>query len=293
MNSRLNLSRLILLPSFLTVLFSCSRPSPSTDTNERAIDLQMSEVAAAPAPAPAPPGESYKPLAENNFVQALQAPVSTFSIDADGASYANVRRFLDNDQLPPAGAVRVEELLNYFRFDYPEPSGDAPLSFDGEISDCPWAEGHKLLRIGVKGRRIARAALPPSNFVLLIDVSGSMDEANKLYLLKDAFADFAKTLRDQDRLAIVTYSGQAATALKSTPGSQQKALLAAIDGLSTGGGTNGEGGIHAAYAEATKNFIPRGNNRVIMATDGDFNLGVSSEEELVDLIEKSGNPAFT
>lgn len=231
-------------------------------------------------------GEDYKDYGENAFTNTLQQPVSTFAIDADGASYANTRRFLTNHQLPPPAAIRIEEMVNYFPMEYPEPSDAKPISMDGEISDCPWAKDHKLLRLGVKGMHIAKQNLPACNFVFLVDVSGSMEDPDKLGLLKESFLLFTETLRPQDKVAIVTYAGEAGVALESTSGKNVAAIRKAINGLDTGGSTNGAGGIHKAYEIAMKNYLPNGNNRVLLATDGDFNLGVSSEEELVKLIEE-------
>lgn len=230
--------------------------------------------------------ETYKDYGENPFTNTLQQPVSTFAIDADGASYANVRRFLTNSQLPPPAAVRVEEMVNYFPFNYANPTDGKPIALNGEISDCPWAKGHKLLRLGVKGKDIARQELPACNFVFLVDVSGSMDDPDKLDLLKEAFLLFSETLRPQDKVAIVTYAGEAGVALESTLGSNIATIRRAIEHMESGGSTNGAGGIHKAYEIAQRNFIRNGNNRVLLATDGDFNVGVSSEEELVKLIEK-------
>ncbi len=237
---------------------------------------------------PTAPGENYKDYGENSFTNTLQQPVSTFAIDADGASYANCRRFLDHDQLPPPAAIRIEELVNYFPFDLTQsqlPNPQSSIALDGEISDCPWASGHKLLRLGVKGKHIPRQQLPACNFVFLVDVSGSMSDPGKLDLLKDAFVLFAEKLRPQDRVALVTYAGEAGVALESTSGKDFSTIRNAIRRLDSGGSTNGEGGIHKAYEIAVKNFLPNGNNRVVLATDGDFNVGVSSEEELVKLIE--------
>jgi Ca-activated chloride channel family protein len=227
--------------------------------------------------------EEYR---ENDFVKVTDEPVSTFSIDADGGSYAYVRSFLKDNQLPPKGIIRTEELINFFQFDYPEPSGDAPISLNAEIADCPWTPGHKLLRIGIKGERIERADLPACNFVFLIDVSGSMSSSDKLELLKEAFKLFTEDLRPQDRVAIVTYAGDAGVLLESTPGDEKNTIKKAIDKLNSGGSTNGEGGIRKAYDIATANFIAGGNNRVILGTDGDFNVGISDQDELVALIEE-------
>ncbi len=230
-----------------------------------------------------PSGEGYNEIVENPFVATADEPISTFSIDADGASYSNVRRFLKSGQLPPKDAVRTEELINFFDYNYPEPSDGHPISLNGEISSCPWSVGHKLLRIGIKGMHLPE--LPPCNFVFLIDCSGSMNSDDKLGLLKQAFTLFADHLRPEDRVAIVTYAGGAGVKLPSTPGSEKQQIKDAISELESGGGTNGAGGIIKAYEQAVENFITAGNNRVILATDGDFNVGVSSQDELVSLIE--------
>lgn len=232
------------------------------------------------------PGEKYNDIAENPFVATADAPVSTFSVDADGGAYANSRRFLESGTLPPAGAIRTEEFVNYFPFDYTQPAGSVPIGLNGEVSDCPWEPGHKLMRIGLQGRNLPRSAQPSSNFVLLIDVSGSMSTKAKLPLLQTAFNLFVDEMREDDRLAIVTYAGEDKVALASTPGTDKKAIRKAINKLNSGGGTNGAAGIVTAYEIAEQHFIPGGNNRIIVGTDGDFNIGLSSQEELIALIEE-------
>ena len=232
------------------------------------------------------PGEGYNEIIENPWVETNDESTSTFSIDADGGSYSNARRFLESDQLPPVDAIRTEELINYFQYDYPEPRGNDPIALDGEIADCPWAPNHKLLRIGIKGKHLSRQQLPPANFVFLIDVSGSMRADNKLPLLKESFKMFADNMRPNDRIAIVTYAGSSAVLLQSTPGTQIGVIKSGIEQLSAGGGTNGAEGIITAYQIAQQNFITGGNNRVIVGTDGDFNIGVSSQDGLVELIEE-------
>ncbi len=231
-----------------------------------------------------PSGEGYNEFVENAFISTSDEPVSTFSIDADGASYSNVRRFLKDNQLPPQYAVRTEEIINFFQYDYAEPSGEHPISLEGELSDCPWTPGHRLLRIGIKGRHLE--AFPACNFVFLVDVSGSMSSSGKLDLLKDAFTIFADQLRPQDRIAIVTYAGEAGVLLPATAGDQTLTIKNAVATLGAGGSTNGAGGIHKAYEIAEANFIEGGNNRVILGTDGDFNVGVSDQDGLVSLIEE-------
>lgn len=230
--------------------------------------------------------EEYDYLPENEFRNALDHPLSTFSIDVDHASYSNMRRFLMHGQLPPADAVRIEELINYFSYDYPAPADEQPFSIATELAACPWAPDHQLLHIGLKGREIPREELPPSNLVFLLDVSGSMNDPNKLPLLKSAFKLLVDQLREQDRVAIAVYAGSSGLALSSTPGNQKQVILAALDQLQAGGSTAGAEGIDLAYRVAGEHFLPNGNNRVILATDGDFNVGPSSDGELTRLIEK-------
>lgn len=229
--------------------------------------------------------EGYNPIDENPFLRATNNPLSTFAIDVDSASYSNVRRFLSNGQLPPKDAVRIEELINYFTYDYPEPDGDRPFSISTELAIAPWNSNHQLLRVGLKGKSIPTANLPPSNLVFLLDVSGSMAQPNKLPLLKSAFRLLVNELKPTDRVSIVVYAGAAGVVLPPTPGSQKHTILAAIDNLQAGGSTAGGEGIKLAYQLAQENFLSQGNNRVILATDGDFNVGISSDAELVRLIE--------
>ncbi len=229
--------------------------------------------------------EGYDHIVENNYKLAIEAPKSTFSIDVDVASYANVRRFLSYGQKPPAGAVRIEEMINYFNYDYPEPKNEHPFSVNTEVSDCPWNKEHRLVHIGLKAKDIPAKELPASNLVFLLDVSGSMSDPNKLPLLKQAFGLLVGELDKDDRVSIVVYAGAAGRVLEPTPGDQKEKILAALGKLNAGGSTAGGAGIQLAYASAMENLIPQGNNRVILATDGDFNVGTSSESELVKLIE--------
>lgn len=229
-------------------------------------------------------GDRFNDFEENQFVNVADQPVSTFSIDADGASYAYVRRMINTDNDVPKAAVRTEELINYFPLNYDQPSGGAPIAVNGEVADCPWAEGHKLIRIGLQGKTIPN--LPPSNIVLLIDVSGSMSSDDKLELLKEGFEILVDQFDAQDRIAIVTYAGSAGVVLESTPGDEKTKIKKAINKLGSGGSTAGAEGIITAYEIAQENFIPGGNNRIIIGTDGDFNVGPSSQEELVSLIEE-------
>jgi Ca-activated chloride channel family protein len=229
--------------------------------------------------------EEYRHIAENAWRAPGRTPLSTFSIDVDAGSYTNVRRFLSEGRLPPIDAVRVEEMINYFRYDYREPTGEHPFSVTTEVTDAPWHPGHKLALIGLQGRRIPVASLPPSNLVFLIDVSGSMHDPRKLPLVKSAFRLLVNQLRPEDRVAIAVYAGAAGLVLPSTPGNRKDRILDAIERLQAGGSTAGAAGIRLAYQTAKEHFLRDGNNRVILATDGDFNVGVSSEGELIRLIE--------
>ncbi len=230
--------------------------------------------------------EDYHHRVDNRFLTVGANPLSTFAIDVDAASYANVRRFLTEGRLPPADAVRTEELINYFSYDYPAPDGTQPFAITTAQMPAPWASDHQLVLIGIQGRKIPVAKLPPSNLVFLLDVSGSMMPANKLPLVKRAFRLLVDQLREDDRVAIVVYAGAAGLVLPSTPGDQKETILGAIEQLEAGGSTAGGAGIKLAYDIARQHRIAGGNNRVILATDGDFNVGVSSEGELVRLIEE-------
>ncbi len=230
--------------------------------------------------------EEYKRVYDNNFQEALSSPVSTFSIDVDTASYSNMRRFINSGKLPPLDAVRTEEMINYFTYEYPQPVGQQPFSMTTEVGACPWEPSHKLVMIGLKGKEIQLEEMPASNLVFLIDVSGSMAQENKLPLLKTAFKMLVKQLREQDQVSIVVYAGAAGVVLEPTAGSEKEKIMNAIDTLQAGGSTAGGEGIQLAYKLAKENFIADGNNRVVLATDGDFNVGVSSEGELTRLIEE-------
>lgn len=230
--------------------------------------------------------EKYKEYAENPFVKVADEPVSTFSVDADGASYTNMRRFMNLGQAPPKASVRIEEYLNYFTYNYPEPASGENVALVSEVTSCPWNATHHLIRLGMKGKTIPLAELPNSNYVFLIDVSGSMSSPDKLMVLKSGFKTLVDNLRAQDRIAIVTYAGDAGVHLKSTAGSEKKKIKSAIDDLNAGGSTAGGAGIEAAYKIAEDNFVEGGNNRVILGTDGDFNVGMTSTDDLVELIGK-------
>ncbi|HTY08226.1 MAG TPA: von Willebrand factor type A domain-containing protein [Candidatus Edwardsbacteria bacterium] len=230
--------------------------------------------------------EEYSQITENAFKDPRHDPLSTFSIDVDPASYANVRRFLTEGTLPLKDAVRIEELVNYFHYDYPQPDDGRPFAINTEVAGCPWNQDHRLVRIGLKGREVPADKLPPANLVFLIDVSGSMQDEDKLPLLKSAFKLLVQQLRPQDRVAIAVYASAEGLVLPSTKGSDKKAILDVLDHLEAGGCTAGAAGIRLAYRTALDNFIKGGNNRVILATDGDFNVGVSSTSELLNMIEQ-------
>ncbi|MBI3273031.1 MAG: VWA domain-containing protein [Planctomycetes bacterium] len=236
--------------------------------------------------------EAYSRIVENAFHSVHEHPLSTFSIDVDTASYANVRRYLTGSMLPPPDAVRLEEMVNYFTYDYAPPSDKAhPFAVHMEVAACPWKSGHKLLRVGLKGRELDLDHRPPSNLVFLLDVSGSMNEPNKLPLLKSGIQLLVNQLGENDRVAIVVYAGASGLVLPSTTGDKKQEILAAIERLHAGGSTNGGAGIQLAYEVAREHFLQGGTNRVILATDGDFNVGVTSQGELVRTIEdkaKSG-----
>jgi Ca-activated chloride channel homolog len=255
-------------------------------------DAYLSGIASSAAPEPwrwpREPGntEAYNVVNENRFLAASANPLSTFSIDVDAASYSNVRRFLSEGTLPPKDAVRLEEMVNYFPYRYPDRTGRHPFAVATEVAPCPWEPGHRLVRIGLQARRVPTQDLPPSNLVFLIDVSGSMMSPDKLPLVQQAFRALVRELRPQDRVAIVVYAGAAGLVLPSTGGAEKAAILAAIDRLQAGGSTAGGAGIRLAYDLAREHFDPEGNNRVILATDGDFNVGVSSDAEMVRLVEK-------
>lgn len=232
-----------------------------------------------------PANEQYLPIIENEFLTPVNDPLSTFSIDVDTASYSNVRRFLKQNQWPPANAVRIEEMVNYFHYDYPEPTDGRPFSVNLEVGPCPWNSDHRLVRVGLKGKDIDKSQRPPSNLVFLLDVSGSMRDANKLPLVKTAMEMLVGEMTEDDRIAIVTYAGKAGLKLESTSGQEKTRIIDAIHSLSAGGSTNGEAGIKLAYEQAVRHFIDDGANCVILCTDGDFNVGNSGNKELVELIQ--------
>lgn len=239
-----------------------------------------------PMPNERPNTEEYEGLDENTFKEPTKEPHSTFSIDVDAASYANLRRFINGGQLPPADAVRIEEMINYFDYNYEQPKGNDPFSINTEVSQAPWNEKHQLVHIGLQGKNIPTENLPASNLVFLIDVSGSMSDVNKLPLLKSAFKMLVEQLRPEDKVSIVVYAGAAGCVLPSTSGDEKDKIIEALSNLQAGGSTAGGAGINLAYKIAKDNFVKEGNNRIILATDGDFNVGASSNEAMEDLIEQ-------
>ena len=230
--------------------------------------------------------EEYHSITDNDFKEATKNPLSTMSIDVDRAAYSNVRRFITQGSLPPADAVRIEEMVNYFHYEYPQPKSNEPFSISTEYTECAWNKKHQLIHIGIQGKEIATDNLPANNLVFLLDVSGSMMSQDKLPLLKSGLQLLIEQLRPQDHVSIVVYAGAAGVVLPSTSGSNKEKISAALEQLQAGGSTAGGEGILLAYKTAQEHFIKSGNNRVILATDGDFNVGVSSDGELVRLIEK-------
>jgi len=230
-----------------------------------------------------PNTENYAHVAESRFINVAEEPLSTFSVDVDTASYSNSRRFIADGSLPPADAIRVEEWVNYFRYDYQQPTSDAPFAVNSEVSACPWNDAHRIVRIGVKGREIAAKEIPARNLVFLMDVSGSMMSPDKLPLVKRGLSLLTDSIRPQDSISIVVYAGNSGMVLPPT--SDRTKILSALERLEAGGSTNGGAGIQLAYSVAQEQFRKNGINRVILATDGDFNVGTTSEGELQRLIE--------
>ena len=275
-------------------------PAPEV---EQVRKMELREKAAAPPPPAALPRlageagydreapaefntEEYGRIYENEFKDVKQNPLSTFSIDVDNASYANVRRFINNSRMPHKDAVRIEEMINYFTYDYPEPKGIHPFTITTEVSVCPWNKDHQLIHIGLQGKRLNYEDLRPCNLVFLVDSSGSMSSPNKLPLLQKSLKLLLEKLDDRDKVAIVAYAGSAGLVLPSTPATKKENIINALDQLQAGGSTAGGAGIQLAYKVAKENLITDGNNRVILCTDGDFNVGVSSSGDLVRLIEE-------
>lgn len=288
-------SRVVLTLVALVVSSSvgCSGPSPSTlFVNSPSVSGLLSPMSAQRSLSPndGAPGsantESYQTIHENPFLAPLKNPLSTFSIDVDTASYSNVRRFLNQGKLPPKDAVRIEEMLNYFRYDYAQPEAGKPFALKTELSEAPWKKGHQLLQIGLQAPAVEMGNTPRSNLVFLLDTSGSMASPDKLPLLKQSLRLMVDQLSEKDSVSMVVYAGSAGQVLAPTSGDRKDVILKALDNLEAGGGTAGGAGIRLAYSLARQQFIQGGNNRVILATDGDFNVGASSDAEMEYLIEQ-------
>ena len=230
-------------------------------------------------------GDHFGEIIENKFIKVSEQPVSTFSVDADGASYSYMRRCLSSGHLPPANSVRAEEFLNYFTFDYSEPSSGEMLAINAEIGTCPWNTGHKLLRLGLKGKSLSEQEMPAANYILLVDTSGSMSGSDRIDLLKSGLINMIDYMRPTDRIAIITYSGEVKRVLESTLVKDAKTIKKAIKSLEASGYTPGGAAMKMAYDDAVEHYIKGGNNRIIMCTDGDFNVGVTSTTELVEMVE--------
>jgi len=233
------------------------------------------------------PGDRFEEIKDNKFIKTADENVSTFSIDADGAAYSYMKRKVGEGVLPDKSSVRIEEFLNYFTFNYTDPTGIDDVAINSEVADCPWNTGHKLLRLGIKGKSIPQSEMPLANFVFLVDVSGSMNSDDKIELLKKGLTTMVDYLNPNDRVSIITYSGEVKKVLESTLASDAKQIKKAIAKLTASGCTNGGDAIKMAYKEALQNFIEGGNNRVIMGTDGDFNVGITSTDALLELVEEN------
>ncbi len=231
------------------------------------------------------PGDNYADYVDNPFIRTADQNVSTFSVDADGASYSNVRRFILEGQKPYPGSVRIEEFLNYFTFDYPDPTDGNNVAINAEVGPCPWTPSHRLMRLGIKGRSLEDSQLPAANYVFLVDVSGSMNSQDKLDLLKTCLKTLVDYLRPTDRISIITYSGKVKKVLESTLVKDADQIKKAISKLTASGSTAGGEALEMAYKEAMDNYIEGGNNRIIMGTDGDFNVGVTSTDALVEMVQ--------
>lgn len=283
----MNRNHFILVSFLLLLLTNCKKAESAAEESVDAITMSAPAFKEySESPIVETDDESYAEVAENPFESPKTAPLSTFSIDVDNASYTNIRRFINNGQKVPTDAVRVEEMINFFKYNYPQPKGSNPFSINTEYSECPWNENHKLLKIGLQGKNIPMTNLPTSNLVFLIDVSGSMSDDNKLPLLKESMRILVQELRPKDKVSIVVYAGSAGVVLPPTSGDDKKTIMNAFDDLSAGGSTAGGEGIELAYKLAEENFIKEGNNRVIIATDGDFNVGNSTDKDMEDLIEE-------
>lgn len=294
LRKRNGMARWAILLAILGLAYGCTQkrtetppaPAPAVAVADRPMAAMKLAMEAEIPPPQDFNTEEYDLIRDNTFKDALDNPLSTFSIDVDTAAYSNVRRFLDQGRLPPADAVRIEEMINYFRYDYPAPDGDHPFSITTGMAVCPWQPAHRIVRIGIQGKPLDYKALRPCNLVFLVDSSGSMAADNKLPLLKRSLAMMLDGLTAKDRVAIVAYAGSAGLVLPATPATEKKSILAALEQLQAGGSTAGGQGIELAYQVAGENFLADGNNRVILATDGDFNIGTSSTSELVRMIEE-------
>ncbi|MEM8969960.1 MAG: VWA domain-containing protein [Bacteroidota bacterium] len=272
---------------FITLFTNCHEKGYNSNSQGNAEASEIYLDMAIPEEAPRFNTEEYDRIYENDFVAVWDNPLSTFSIDVDNASYSNVRRFLTQyHELPPPDAVRIEELINYFSYDYPQPRGEHPFALVTEVAQCPWNPEHQLLHLGIQGKSLDYEQLSPSNLVFLVDVSGSMDELNKLPLVQKSLRLLINALQPTDRVAMVVYAGAAGLVLPSTVASDKETIFKALENLQAGGSTAGGAGIQLAYQIAKENFISDGNNRVILATDGDFNIGTSSTGDLVRMIEE-------
>jgi Ca-activated chloride channel homolog len=281
----------MVFPVILLVFYGCTQYGPEEKEIADSASHFVSMEKLAEEPAEDVIGEhfnteEYSRIYENAFKDPKHDPLSTFSIDVDNASYSNVRRFIDQNTLPPPDAVRIEEMINYFDYDYPQPAGEQPFSLVTEVSECPWNKKNRLIHIGIQGKKLDYENLKPGNYVFLLDVSGSMDGANRLPLVKKSMKMLLGQLGEKDRIAIVTYAGKAGLVLPSTPASKAGKIEDALERLEPGGSTAGGEGIALAYKIAKENYIEGGNNRVILCTDGDFNVGVSSTGELVRMAEE-------
>ncbi len=281
-----NIFTLFVCSSILLFALSCSKDYGFPGPDFFPADSGMANHnIGAPDIAPGGGGDRFDEIIENPFIKVSEQPLSTFSIDADGASYAYMRRCISNGRIPDADAIRTEEFLNYFTFDYPSPQGDDALALNAEIGDCPWAEGHKLLRIGLKGKELKTADMPTANYIFLIDTSGSMAGPDRIDLLKGGLCNMLDHMRATDKVAIITYSGKVSKELGSSFVKDSEKIKRIINSLRASGSTAGGEAMKMAYEEAEKNYIEGGNNRIIMCTDGDFNVGVSSTEALVEMVE--------
>jgi Ca-activated chloride channel homolog len=276
-------------PGMMPGMAASAAPGSSNPTNQLDSILLPSDDLTTGVPQPVNT-EGYASVVDNGFLRVADQPLSTFSIDVDTASYSNVRRFLTQNMLPPKDAVRIEEMINYFPYNYDPPPGEGPgappFAARVEVAGCPWATSHRLVRVALKGREVARDKRPASNLVFLVDVSGSMQPDNKLPLVKQGLRMLTAELNENDRVAIVVYAGSTGLALPSTPGNEKGTILGAINALGAGGSTNGAGGIDRAYQEAVRHFVKGGVNRVLLCTDGDFNVGITDQDALTHLIEE-------